>query len=156
MCRSKADGGRRCPGSHAPSAASSRARTDKSVPAAGSAAAGSADHLAADLLAAELSAAVRRLAGQGDAQYALEQTAGSLRRAYVNAGRLGRLDGDTEVLREEMLNAAEAIDAGLGDELTGRRYLREDAEMRLRDLAATSGSRRRPGTLKPPGRQQQP
>lgn len=139
MCRSKADGGRRCPGSHVSPATVSHAGPDN-VPAAGSAAARRpADQLAADHLAAELNAATGRLAGEGDAQYALEQTADSLRHAYANAGQLRPLDDKTEALREAMLDVAEAIDTGLGDEHTDRHYLREDTEKRLQELAGAPG-----------------
>jgi hypothetical protein len=128
MCRSKAEGGRRCPGD-------GHAQPGNAGDAAASAAVRPADHLAA-----ELGAAAERLAGEGGAQYALEETAAALRRAYADAGRLGPLDGEAEALRAQMLDVAESIDTGLGDEHADRRYLREDAEEKLRNLAAASGA----------------
>jgi hypothetical protein len=125
MCRSKSEGGRRCPGG-------GHARTESGL---------AAEHgPAARQLAADLGAAAAQLCQGGDAQYALEQTVGILRRAYVNAGRLGSLDERAEGLRAQMLGVAETIDATLGDELADRRYLREDAESTLRDLAAAAGA----------------
>jgi hypothetical protein len=126
MCRSKAEGGRRCPGG-------GHGHRENAGDAAGSmAAARPADHLAA-----ELSAAAEQLGGESDAQYALEETLGMLRRAYVDAGRLGSLDDEAEALRAQMLDVAEAIDAGLDDEHANRHCLREEAEARLQRLAAS-------------------
>jgi hypothetical protein len=128
MCRSKAEGGRRCPDD-------GHAQTGNAGGAPASATVRPADHLAA-----ELGAAAERLAGVGGAQCALEETADALRRACADAGRLGPLDGEGEALRAQMLDVAESIDTGLGDEHADRRDLREDAGEKLRDLAAASGA----------------
>lgn len=128
MCRSKAEGGRRCPGG-----GHSRAGT------AGNAQVGTPAEWVADHLRAEIRAAAGLLGG-GDAQYALEEAVSVLRRAYVDAGRLGPLGGGPEALRARLLDVAEAIDAGLDDEHQSRQDLREAARNKLRDLAAAAGA----------------
>jgi hypothetical protein len=136
MCKSKAEGGRRCQGAGTP-----RGRIRRTQDPSGQAGpCGSPS--AHQRLNAEIEAVSQRLdlaaTGGGDAQLALEQAAARIRRAYVaTSSPAAELDDQASALREAMLGLAGRIDSGLEDELTGRRGLLDSAAAEARSLAGT-------------------
>src|SRR5215471_14854060 len=125
MCRSKAEGGRRCPGGPAHDGRRSaghsvQARVQSSSPDAGR------------RLGAEIDAVRHQLSlasdDGGDAQLALEKAAARIRTiCAATAPQAGDPGDDATTLSLAMLGLASRIDSGLADELTSRRELLHSA-----------------------------